>query len=250
MCIRDRNDSASNVSSGNILNPGHNTSSSYGGARPTANKNSSNNILSWDEPPPTVNAANARNRNNSSNPFSNTQSSGVSPIKPINNKGDGGAANRNFANNNNGNSPTNRSGAGTSYYNNFNDNKGNEDTYGRRGVHDRQPGQGAGGVRPPSAGPAFNAGPSTKSGPMTQSAKEEIAANTAKTVKNIETNLMSLQMEKSKLTMELQKLDESKMKTGNQIRRKKEIETDLGILDTNISNLKQKLREMNALHPY
>jgi hypothetical protein len=43
------------------------------------------------------------------------------------------------------------------------------------------------------------AGAPAKAAPMTQSAKEEIAANTAKTVKNIETNLMSLQMEKTKV---------------------------------------------------
>lgn len=82
--------------------------------------------------------------------------------------------------------------------------------YPLRGDYNRERTGGAN-VRPPSAGPA-NAPSASANMPsgglvaaskaqnqMTQNAKEEQAAFQAKTVKGIETNLMNLQIEKTKV---------------------------------------------------
>lgn len=48
----------------------------------------------------------------------------------------------------------------------------------------------------------------------------------------------------------MRKLEESRTKSAANIRRKGEIDDELKILSANISHLKNKLREMNALHFY
>ena len=47
---------------------------------------------------------------------------------------------------------------------------------------------------------------------------------------------------------ELQKLDEQKTKTIGYFKRKNELETQLKVLSTNISNLRTRLREMNIIN--
>jgi predicted nucleic acid-binding Zn-ribbon protein len=65
-------------------------------------------------------------------------------------------------------------------------------------------------------------------------------------IKNIETNLLNLQMEKKKMSMEYDKIPES-AKTIAQKRRRADLEREIKILDRNISSLKKKLRDMQAL---
>jgi predicted nucleic acid-binding Zn-ribbon protein len=65
-------------------------------------------------------------------------------------------------------------------------------------------------------------------------------------IKNIETNLLNLQMEKKKLSMEFDKIPDS-AKTIAQRRRKGDLEREIKILDKNISSLKKKLRDMQVL---
>lgn len=65
-------------------------------------------------------------------------------------------------------------------------------------------------------------------------------------IKNIEANLLNLQMEKKKLGMEFDKIPEN-AKTIAQRRRKGDLEREISILDKNISSLKKKLRDMQAL---
>ncbi|KAL4510207.1 hypothetical protein ABPG72_010400 [Tetrahymena utriculariae] len=69
-------------------------------------------------------------------------------------------------------------------------------------------------------------------------------------IQNIENNLMILNIEKDKLKNELQRLEEAKLKNAQNIRRKNDINEEIQLLDGNISQLKTKLRELNALHPY
>jgi hypothetical protein len=42
----------------------------------------------------------------------------------------------------------------------------------------------------------------------------------------------------------------NKVKTAAIMKKKQELETDLNYVNLNISNLKNKLRELNVLHPY
>ncbi len=49
---------------------------------------------------------------------------------------------------------------------------------------------------------------------------------------------------------ELRKIEEARTKTAANIRRKGELEEETKILASNITQLKSKLREMNALHSY
>lgn len=65
-------------------------------------------------------------------------------------------------------------------------------------------------------------------------------------IKNIEANLLNLQMEKKKLSNEFDKIPDS-AKTIAQRRRKGDLEREIKILDKNISSLKGKLRDMQAL---
>ena len=51
-----------------------------------------------------------------------------------------------------------------------------------------------------------------------------------------------------KLISELRKLEESKFKSGNNIRRKNEIDDELKLIETNITTVKSKLRELNAFY--
>ncbi len=69
-----------------------------------------------------------------------------------------------------------------------------------------------------------------------------------KIIKNVESNLLSLQLEKKKLEEEYAKIVDKGAKTNAQRRRKDDLELELSILGKNISTLKQKLRDMNALH--
>jgi len=48
----------------------------------------------------------------------------------------------------------------------------------------------------------------------------------------------------------LQKLEKTKIKSGALIKKKQELEYELSNVQTNISHLKHKLRELNVLHPY
>lgn len=67
------------------------------------------------------------------------------------------------------------------------------------------------------------------------------------TIKKIETNMLNLQMERKRMNAEFEKIPES-AKTIAQRRRKSDLEREIKILDKNISNLKNKLRGMDALH--
>lgn len=49
---------------------------------------------------------------------------------------------------------------------------------------------------------------------------------------------------------DLRKIEEARTKTAANIRKKGEIEEEMKILASNITQLKTKLREMNALHSY
>jgi len=49
---------------------------------------------------------------------------------------------------------------------------------------------------------------------------------------------------------ELQRLDKVKIKSGANIKRKQEVESELGQVNANISNCKTRLRELNALLPF
>ena len=49
---------------------------------------------------------------------------------------------------------------------------------------------------------------------------------------------------------EVQKIEKSKIKSGANIKKRQELDTELSIVQNNISTLKTKLRELNALHPY
>lgn len=69
-----------------------------------------------------------------------------------------------------------------------------------------------------------------------------------KIIKNVETNLLNLQLEKKKLDEEYSKIVDKGAKTNAQRRRKDDLELELSILSKNISTLKQKLRDMNVLH--
>lgn len=53
-----------------------------------------------------------------------------------------------------------------------------------------------------------------------------------------------------KLETDLRRIEEARTKSAANIRRKGEIEEELRIISNNISHLKNKLREMNALHFY
>ncbi|CDW71884.1 cop9 signalosome complex subunit 7b [Stylonychia lemnae] len=66
-------------------------------------------------------------------------------------------------------------------------------------------------------------------------------------VKNIEQNLLSLQLDQKKLQGEFDRIPES-AKTIAQRRRKEELDREIKIVNKNISNLKNKLRELDALH--
>ena len=66
-------------------------------------------------------------------------------------------------------------------------------------------------------------------------------------VKGIEQNLLNLQMEQGKLVREFDRIPEN-AKTMAQRRRKEELDREIKIVNKNISNLKNKLREMDALH--
>lgn len=66
-------------------------------------------------------------------------------------------------------------------------------------------------------------------------------------VKGIEQNLLNLQMEQGKLVREFDRIPEN-AKTIAQRRRKEELDREIKIVNKNISNLKNKLREMDALH--
>ena len=65
-------------------------------------------------------------------------------------------------------------------------------------------------------------------------------------VKNLENTLLQLQIEKKKLEDEFAKLPEHAKKIAVR-RRREEVETELSILTTNIANVKNKLRQKNAL---
>ena len=64
--------------------------------------------------------------------------------------------------------------------------------------------------------------------------------------KNIETNLLNIQIEQKKLQAEFDKIPES-AKTIAQRKRREELEREINILNRNISSLKSKLRDMGAL---
>ena len=66
-------------------------------------------------------------------------------------------------------------------------------------------------------------------------------------VKGIEQNLLNLQMEQGKLVREFDRIPEN-AKTIAQRRRKEDLDREIKIVNKNISNLKNKLREMDALH--
>ncbi|KRW98913.1 hypothetical protein PPERSA_09438 [Pseudocohnilembus persalinus] len=63
----------------------------------------------------------------------------------------------------------------------------------------------------------------------------------------IENELMYINMEKEKLTAEIKKLEQAK-RTGQTIKRRREAEQELEMVEKNISNLKIQLRKMNVLH--
>jgi chromosome segregation ATPase len=80
---------------------------------------------------------------------------------------------------------------------------------------------------------------------QTQEELELLKSNRPETPKVIEHKLMKLQMEKQELEGELQHLP-IHARTQQARRRKVEVEEDMGILEANISTLKQKLRSMRA----
>lgn len=49
---------------------------------------------------------------------------------------------------------------------------------------------------------------------------------------------------------ELQKLGKTKTKTNGIMKKTQELETELNVLQNNISSIKNQLRELNALHSY
>ena len=49
---------------------------------------------------------------------------------------------------------------------------------------------------------------------------------------------------------EIQKAEKSKIKSGANIKKKQDLDTELSIVQNNISTVKIKLRELNALHPF
>lgn len=68
----------------------------------------------------------------------------------------------------------------------------------------------------------------------------------AQKLKNVEDNLLKLNMEKDKYKIELDKIPEN-AKTIAQIRRRQHLESELKVIGKNISNMKQKLRGMGEL---
>lgn len=66
------------------------------------------------------------------------------------------------------------------------------------------------------------------------------------TIQNIENNLLNLQMENKKMVMEFDKIPEN-AKTIAQRRRKGDLEREIKIINKNISSLKKKLRDLQAL---
>jgi hypothetical protein len=66
-------------------------------------------------------------------------------------------------------------------------------------------------------------------------------------VQNLENKLMTLQLEKQRLESEYSKIPEHAKQIAVR-RRREDLELELSILDTNIANMKNKLRGMNALH--
>lgn len=75
---------------------------------------------------------------------------------------------------------------------------------------------------------------------------QTVTSNT-EIINKLNNNLLSLQMEKERLTAENIKLPEHG-KTIAIRNRKADLERELEILDTNIENIKTKLRNHNALH--
>jgi len=86
------------------------------------------------------------------------------------------------------------------------------------------------------------------SNPLQEQREEH--SNTGEKIKNLESNLMSLQMERDNLNNELQKIENSKTKSGALIKKKQDLADELSIVQNNISTVKIKLRELNVLHPY
>ena len=75
---------------------------------------------------------------------------------------------------------------------------------------------------------------------------DEVVSSRDKQLQNVEKNLLALNMERDKYKAELDKIPES-AKTMVQIRRRQHLESELKVVNKNISNLKSKLRQMGEL---
>lgn len=75
---------------------------------------------------------------------------------------------------------------------------------------------------------------------------DEVTSTRDTQLQNVEKNLLALNLERDKFKAELDKIPES-AKTMVQIRRRQHLETELKMVNKNISNLKSKLRQMGEL---
>lgn len=75
---------------------------------------------------------------------------------------------------------------------------------------------------------------------------DEVTSSRDAQLLNVEKNLLALNMDRDKYKAELDKIPES-AKTMVQIRRRQHLESELKIVNKNISNLKTKLRQMGEL---
>lgn len=64
----------------------------------------------------------------------------------------------------------------------------------------------------------------------------------------MESQLLSLQLEQKKLQAELDKVPESGHRTMVQRRRREELERDLKLIGGSVSGIRNKLRDLDALH--
>eukprot|EP01017_Pseudomicrothorax_dubius_P003937 TRINITY_DN10687_c0_g1_i4.p1 TRINITY_DN10687_c0_g1~~TRINITY_DN10687_c0_g1_i4.p1 ORF type:complete len:465 (-),score=122.88 TRINITY_DN10687_c0_g1_i4:182-1576(-) len=80
-------------------------------------------------------------------------------------------------------------------------------------------------------------------------APRENAADRA-TIKTLEGNLMTLNLDRTRIEAELAKLDEQRTKTAASLRRRRELEGELSLIGSNINLVKTRLKELNAWNPY
>ena len=66
-------------------------------------------------------------------------------------------------------------------------------------------------------------------------------------VGDLEADLLNYNMEKKKILAEMDKIDDTKMKTKDMINRRRRLEDEANIQDNKIKRVKEELRKMKAL---